>query len=439
MEFEFLLVLLLLLTKSLLTETKLTKEQPLIIKDSGVTNTKIGSIALVVYVDVKNPRPSAVDVEILVEKCCIDEGKKDDDCEIMKVYGGYIGPIKARETKTTTFIYPTHYPHDMAGMCILFLKADNFTQILQIVFNTTLEYEKPVSFLPEFVNEYLFDVRIPHKCPSPDEDRFHHCSPVMCDMKYHGHRNYFNETSRLCSPLPDCPGSNIIPPAMVFDIESNSCKNVARPKFMTKEEKKLLSGKHDYHADYEEVDWMTERRMACNHGILLPNKSSCLCNPGWDSLVLPDQEIHNRRLQMCNKGRKGYWKHVLVGVALSVTIIVLLHVSNHKRRKDKQKRYRELSPDISPVKAGFFQSLHDDYNPKGAKNKNVLTIDIDFEDDSFEMYKIEKRGRISQFFHRIYHRLIPAKKDNIDFSMEEINVGTTLLSPVSMDADYEFD
>ena len=27
---------------------------------------------------------------------------------------------------------------------------------------------------------------------------------------------------------------------------------------MTKEEKKLLSGKHDYHADYEEVDWMTE-------------------------------------------------------------------------------------------------------------------------------------------------------------------------------------
>ena len=62
-----------------------------------------------------------------------------------------------------------------------------------------------------------------------------------------------------------------------------------------------------------------------------------------------------------------------------MTIIVLLHVSNHKRRKDKQKRYRELSPDISPVKAGFFQSLHDDYNPKGVKNKNVLTIDIDFE------------------------------------------------------------
>lgn len=59
---------------------------------------------------------------------------------------------------------------------------------------------------------------------------------------------------------------------------------------------------------------LLQRRMACNHGILLPNKSSCLCNPGWDSLVLPDQEILNRRLQMCNKGRKGYWKHVLVGV-----------------------------------------------------------------------------------------------------------------------------
>ncbi|CAC5388888.1 unnamed protein product [Mytilus coruscus] len=213
-------------------------------------------------------------------------------------------------------------------------------------------------------------------------------------------------SSLLCSSLPDCPGSNENPPAMVFDIQSNSCKNVARPKFMTKEEKKLLSGKHNYHAEYEEVDWMTERRLACNHGILLPNKSACICNPGWDSLVLPNQEINNRtgKLQMCNKGRKGYWKHVLVGVALSVTIIVLLHISNHKRRKDKQKRYRELSPDISPVKAGYFQSLHDDYDPKNVKNvKNVLTIDIE------------------------------------DFSMEEINVGTTLLSPVSMDADYELD
>ncbi|XP_052089204.1 uncharacterized protein LOC127725938 [Mytilus californianus] len=125
-------------------------------------------------------------------------------------------------------------------------------------------------------------------------------------------------------------------------------------------------------------------------------------------------------------------------MALSVTIIVLLHISNHKRRKDKQKRYRELSPEISPVKAGYFQSLHDDYDPKNVKNvRNVLSIDI--EEDSFDMYDIEKRGRISQFFHRIYYRLMPSKKDNFDFSMEEINVGTTLLSPVSMDEDYELD
>ncbi|CAC5388890.1 unnamed protein product [Mytilus coruscus] len=195
MEFEFLFVLLLLLTNSLYTETKLTKEQPLVIKEKSVSIAKPDkeksvsiakpdkeksvsiakpdkeksvsiakpdkeksvsiakpdkeksvsiakpdkekSISIAKpdkekskNMDVNNPRPSAVDVEILVEKCCIDEGKKDDDCEIMKVYGGYIGQIKSKETKTTTFIYPTHYPHDMAGNCILFLKADNFTQIM---------------------------------------------------------------------------------------------------------------------------------------------------------------------------------------------------------------------------------------------------------------------------------------------------------------------
>ncbi|KAH9381064.1 hypothetical protein HPB48_016673 [Haemaphysalis longicornis] len=36
------------------------------------------------------------------------------------------------------------------------------------------------------------------------DDPTRSCTPVLCDIKYNGVRNYFNETSQRCEPTANC-------------------------------------------------------------------------------------------------------------------------------------------------------------------------------------------------------------------------------------------
>lgn len=435
---------------SVLIEVYTLKHVPqevLDIKESGFTNTNIGSIAIVFYLVVYNPSRSLAPLEITYEKCCIEEDDERQDCTVMTVYGGYVGTISARHTMNVTFIYPTQYPYDMVGHCIVLLKTETFTQVIKIPFDTTLDVQNPVSWLPVGVNEYLFTSSVPKKCQSRDEDRFNDCSPVMCDLKYHGHRNHFDRRTKKCTVKRECPGSYLQPPVTVYDNRTNSCRNLSQPMIITEEVKKLLSKPQEGVEDFKTVDWKIERRLDCNYGRISPNRSTCICSAGWQSLVLPDQEVDPSTglLQMCNQGRKSYWKHYVVGVVLVATTITWLYISFYLCLRERQKkRYREKS-EFSPAKSGPFHKLHEQFSPKDEYDRmsmmgrlcHDLCCKLQPRDENLdESIEYERKSKVTRWSRNVIRKLQP-KENKLDFSVDEIRASRLSPPSLAMGADLE--
>lgn len=70
------------------------------------------------------------------------------------------------------------------------------------------------------------------KCESEDLNPFNKCTPIDCELKYFGKRNYFQHPH--CVPVKVCEND----PNVVYDYETNSCRNLK--EIFSKDELKML-------------------------------------------------------------------------------------------------------------------------------------------------------------------------------------------------------
>lgn len=47
-------------------------------------------------------------------------------------------------------------------------------------------------------------------CATADLDPFNKCKPVSCEEKYFGKRGFFDNSTKLCKPVPKCIGKGVV-------------------------------------------------------------------------------------------------------------------------------------------------------------------------------------------------------------------------------------
>lgn len=64
-----------------------------------------------------------------------------------------------------------------------------------------------------------------NKCKSVDLNPFHNCTPINCEMKYFGKRNFFNSSRGYCETVPNCDKPSN--PEMIYDYTTNECVDLS--------------------------------------------------------------------------------------------------------------------------------------------------------------------------------------------------------------------
>lgn len=82
----------------------------------------------------------------------------------------------------------------------------NFT-IVKFIYYYTIY--KLIEFFKFIFNNYIEFIKRANisKCSTNDLNPFDNCSPVNCEEKYFGNRNFFNSYENICQSVPDC-GTN---------------------------------------------------------------------------------------------------------------------------------------------------------------------------------------------------------------------------------------
>ncbi|CAN7981960.1 unnamed protein product, partial [Ixodes pacificus] len=168
------------------------------------------------------------------------------------------------------------YLIDRVGYCELEIGVPDGEKILhKILFNTTVP--RSGVGVPPFLNDYYSAGEL-KRCRTPDLDPTRDCKPVLCDIKYNGLRNFFNETSFRCEPTANCWDTS--DDEMVYLAGSNACRRAGEAlteedmDFFEKfqERKEPLRTLHGYPI-----------KVNCHNGRPDPSEGWCVCDPGWKS------------------------------------------------------------------------------------------------------------------------------------------------------------
>ncbi|KAH6929091.1 hypothetical protein HPB50_023389 [Hyalomma asiaticum] len=236
-----------------------------------------------------------------------------------------MGDIYPGDSQNLTAYYPNMYLVDRVGYCELEIAVPDGEKILHTVaFNTTVP--RTGSSAPGFLRDFFAPAEL-KTCRSPDLDPTRSCQPVLCDIKYNGMRNFFNETSERCEPTANC-----------WD-------------------------------NAEE-----EMTVNCHKGRPDPGNGWCLCDPGWESDPLdhdgfnPDLMVYH----MCT---------VYVGVTTAAAGNSSSPAHRHRHRKKgyianipKKRRRGELERGAKlrsrgksrgPVDGGTAGTIAEDYDASG--------------------------------------------------------------------------
>ncbi|XP_042148005.1 uncharacterized protein LOC8050995 isoform X3 [Ixodes scapularis] len=197
-------------------------------------NLHKGDTAMVLYVTVINLGHDPLSLSIVSRTCCQQVSPTDIDCDSMLMIGGDMGDIYPGDVQNLTVFYPNMYLIDRVGYCELEIGVPDGEKILhKILFNTTVP--RSGVGVPPFLNDYYSAGEL-KRCRTPDLDPTRDCKPVLCDIKYNGLRNFFNETSFRCEPTANC-----------WDTSDD------------------------------------EMKVNCHNGRPDPSEGWCVCDPGWKS------------------------------------------------------------------------------------------------------------------------------------------------------------
>ncbi|XP_042148004.1 uncharacterized protein LOC8050995 isoform X2 [Ixodes scapularis] len=239
-------------------------------------NLHKGDTAMVLYVTVINLGHDPLSLSIVSRTCCQQVSPTDIDCDSMLMIGGDMGDIYPGDVQNLTVFYPNMYLIDRVGYCELEIGVPDGEKILhKILFNTTVP--RSGVGVPPFLNDYYSAGEL-KRCRTPDLDPTRDCKPVLCDIKYNGLRNFFNETSFRCEPTANCWDTS--DDEMVYLAGSNTCRRAGEAlteedmDFFEKfqEQKEPLRTLHGYPI-----------KVNCHNGRPDPSEGWCVCDPGWKS------------------------------------------------------------------------------------------------------------------------------------------------------------
>lgn len=79
------------------------------------------------------------------------------------------------------------------------------------------------------------------ECDSEDLNPFHNCTPINCEMKYFGKRNFFNSSKGYCETVPNCDKSSN--DDMIYDYTTNKCVDLSK-LFTVNDVKEINAGNY---------------------------------------------------------------------------------------------------------------------------------------------------------------------------------------------------
>ncbi|XP_055849429.1 uncharacterized protein LOC129914280 isoform X1 [Episyrphus balteatus] len=180
----------------------------------------IGLIFDINLINTANEEKELLEYHIHSEKeCCINLTETTTSSNAGKIVGGSFGLIEPGEMKTVSVIWPTIDIFNRVGHCDIIISSTNnvkneekhFTQ--QLLFDTRFQQIDPTGTTFKRRTDY-------HECSNWDMNFLNNCTPVNCESKYFGRRNFYNTTTKMCEPAARCDGEN-----QVYDIYSNECLN----------------------------------------------------------------------------------------------------------------------------------------------------------------------------------------------------------------------
>ncbi|XP_055849430.1 uncharacterized protein LOC129914280 isoform X2 [Episyrphus balteatus] len=173
----------------------------------------IGLIFDINLINTANEEKELLEYHIHSEKeCCINLTETTTSSNAGKIVGGSFGLIEPGEMKTVSVIWPTIDIFNRVGHCDIIISSTNnvkneekhFTQ--QLLFDTRFQQIDPTGTTFKRRTDY-------HECSNWDMNFLNNCTPVNCESKYFGRRNFYNTTTKMCEPAARCDGENQTPNA----------------------------------------------------------------------------------------------------------------------------------------------------------------------------------------------------------------------------------
>ncbi|XP_037946342.1 uncharacterized protein LOC119678541 isoform X2 [Teleopsis dalmanni] len=150
--------------------------------------------------------------------CClnISDGKIMTDAS--RIVGGNFGSIEAGAVETVSLIWPTVSLYNRVGFCPIIIVSINANDE-QKKFKHMLHFDTRFATLdPE--GRTLRRHKNYKDCKNWDKEYLKNCTPVNCEERYFGRRNYYNHTSEQCEEVPRCAEH-----IEIYDIYGNECIN----------------------------------------------------------------------------------------------------------------------------------------------------------------------------------------------------------------------
>ncbi|KAH8243763.1 hypothetical protein KR032_009948 [Drosophila birchii] len=193
---------------------------------------------LTVTNSLKNEKRETLDFVVSSDGECTLNTTHGELVESMgRIFGGNFGAIEPGKTECVSLVWPTVSLYNRVGSCPIQLSAtsaqDYTASTKQLLhFDTRFEILDPSGHSLRKRKDFM-------DCRNWDKDYFRNCSPVNCEERYFGQRNFYNKATEQCEPV-----HSISRLGEFYDIYSNEA--IDRDNFVTdKELEDIKQGKFD--------------------------------------------------------------------------------------------------------------------------------------------------------------------------------------------------
>ncbi|XP_017016721.1 uncharacterized protein [Drosophila kikkawai] len=193
---------------------------------------------LTVINSVKNERRETLDFMVSSDGECTVNTTKGELIPCMgRIFGGNFGAIEPGKSESVSLVWPTVSLFNRVGSCPIQLTAtsaqDTIASTKQLLhFDTRFETLDPSGHTLRKRKDFM-------DCRNWDKDYFHNCTPLNCEERYFGQRNFYNQATEQCERVHSSSR-----PGEFYDIYSNEA--IDRNNFVTEKElEEIKQGKFD--------------------------------------------------------------------------------------------------------------------------------------------------------------------------------------------------